>query len=155
MPLENSRTAYMEASASGASHVGLLVLVYDALARDLRSAGEAIQRRDIAGRCAHSNHAFALLAHLENWTKYLDDPTLQESLKSFYHVVRSQLSVNQTAETPAALEALATLVTETRAAWQTKEQSLQEQKKFSVAAQGAESPSVDTGRHSPRSSWSA
>ena len=155
MPFAQSRSAYIEASASGASHIGLSVLVYDALAGDIRKAGEAVQEGDVAGRCTHSNHAFALLAHLENWTEYLDDAALRQSLVSFYHLVRTQLMANQTAQEPSALEALAKLITDTRVAWQAKERSSVEANKAEATLAKPAFGSTDSGETSERGSWSA
>ena len=117
-----SEAAYRTASASGATHIGLLLLVYDALASDLQKAAEALSRGEIGARCTYSNHALLLLGHLEQWCALLDDDVLANSLKAFYGHLRVQLLQHQASGAPENFFALARLVSETRAVWQLKEQ---------------------------------
>lgn len=155
MSFSQSRSAYLQASASGASHLGLLLLVYDALAGDLRKAGDAARSRDISQRCSYSNHALALLAHLENWTEYLDDAALQQHLLNFYQYLRAQILANQTEDDASSFEALAGFVIETRAAWQEKEQAQLDQQKRKRAFTEEEYPKTGLGEQKGPSAWSA
>ena len=122
MTANYSELAYRAACASGATHIGLLLLVYDALASDFQRAAEALSRGDIAARCTYSNHALLLLGHLEQWCALLDDDVLATSLKTFYTHLRTQLLWHQASGTPESFSALASLIWETRAVWQLKEQ---------------------------------
>ena len=117
-----SELAYRSAAMDGASHIGLLVVVYDALVLDLNRAAEASARNDISSRCRLSNHALQLLGHLESWLPYIDDPPLTSSLGTFYTFLRAEILRLQRIENPAGFTALALLIGETRAVWQRKEQ---------------------------------
>lgn len=122
MATSYSDVAYRTASASGATHIGLLLLVYDALASDFQKASGAVSRGDIAARCLYSNHALLLLGHLEEWCVLLNDESLATSLKSFYGHLRVNLLQYQTKGTPQDFSGLAIVVAETRAVWRLKEQ---------------------------------
>lgn len=116
-----SELAYRRAAGEGASHIGLLTIVYDTLADDLRNAGQAVLQGDIAARCKYSNHGLSLLGHLESWVQSIDDAALRESLMTFYGYLRSQILCLQAEPTFDAFESLASSVRETRAVWQQKE----------------------------------
>ncbi len=119
--MPSSESFYRQMSGEGATYIGLLLVVYDTLAEDLRRAGQAVERADIGARCDATNHAFLLLGHLESWVASLDDTTLQTSLLQFYSYLRSQAMLLQTATRPDGFCELARLVGETRAAWQKRE----------------------------------
>ena len=153
----NNENAYRSAAASGATHIGLLMLVYDALAVDLLGIGEAIQRGDVQERCRKSNHAFLLLAHLESWIQLLDDPRLATSLQHFYGHLRASIVHLQSSRDRNDCDHLAKQVCETRAVWQKREQDM-------LSNRGASGdttrpmlrPSQDDGSTSNvRASWSA
>ena len=119
--MQSSETLYRRIAGEGATYIGLLLAVYDTLAADLRRAGQAVDRRDIAARCDATNHAFLLLGHLESWTDSLDDATLQASLRKFYTHLRIQALLLQANPQSEAFFELAQLVGETRAVWQRRE----------------------------------
>ena len=155
MAASYSAAAYRTASASGATHIGLLLLVYDALASDLQRAAEALAQRDIAARCRHSNHASLLLGHLEQWCTLLDDATLATSLKSFYGHLRAQMLRLQLSGSSEEFSALAKLVAETRAVWQLKEQQVNQKRLASTEATPASDTSGLADGHEPTLRWSA
>ena len=55
--MTESLRSYRESATDGATHLDLLIAVYDALAEDLRLAGNAAGIRDVLTRCARSEHA--------------------------------------------------------------------------------------------------
>ena len=152
---QNTNEAYRSAAASGATHIGLLLLVYDALAGDMKKAQEACIRGDVAGRCRASNHAFDLFAHLESWTAYLDDRKLATGLNEFYAVLRRLLIEAQVTTRPQDFEALADMICSTRAVWQAKENSMRaelaQQRASSLVTQGETRSEVPPNRLA----WSA
>ena len=150
--ITSSETLYRHAATEGATYIGLLIVVYDSLAEDLRRAALAVTRNDIAGRCAASNHALLLLGHLESWTNSVEDLTLKTSLSEFYAYVRSQTVAIQAQPEPERFHELARLISETRAAWQQKE-ALHHQA-APVSLPSAPQPRADFD-DSPRLSWSA
>jgi flagellin-specific chaperone FliS len=124
MLYQQSRSAYQNAAASGATQVALLQLVYTRLAQDFLQAAQAIHRADIDARCAASKHALLLLAHLESWLPSMGDPGLVQSLTAFYQMLRASVLREQANLSATQLEACAQLILETRAAWQSKEENL-------------------------------
>lgn len=123
MNWQNTR-AYQLASAEGATQIGVLILVYDAIAADLIRAGHAVAQNNIEERCSRSKHALLLIGHLENWVHEFEDAQLSTSLLSFYTMLRSRILKLQAAPDASAFSDLASIVSETRATWQTKEQQL-------------------------------
>lgn len=148
-----SETFYRQAAGEGATYIGLLLVVYDTLAGDLRRAGQAVEAGDIAGRCDATNHALLLLGHLESWAASLAEVELRESLGRFYAFLRSQAIALQAATVGAGFADLAGLVEETRAVWQQKEASLS-----AVRLQARQLPAAfeaEEQSSASRGSWSA
>lgn len=116
--MTNSVRSYRASAADGASQIDLLIAVYDALAEDIRAAGEAAARGDIAARCRQSERALVLLGCLESWISSLNEPALEDSLSSFYVYVRKELMRLQGVSEKGQFGELAMQVCETRAAWQ-------------------------------------
>lgn len=119
--MQSSESFYRRIAGEGATYIGLLLVVYDTLAADLRRAGQAVERSDISTRCDATNHAILLLGHLESWTDTLDDATLQASLRQFYAHIRTQATLLQANPQTQPFYDLADLVGDTRAAWQQRE----------------------------------
>lgn len=118
--MTQSLRAYRSSVTEAATHLDLLIAVYDALAEDVRLAGNAAGTGRIAERCRRSLHALQLVGHLESWVPLLEEPVLQESLNSFYAYLRSELIRLQSATDTNDFPALAMRICETRAAWQQK-----------------------------------
>ncbi len=149
----SKETFYRQAAGEGATYIGLLIVVYDTLAGDLRRAGGAAERGDIAARCDATNHALLLLGHLESWASALPELSLRESLGQFYSFVRIQALALQAAQDKRGFVDLAQLVEETRAVWQQKEASVTgEVRQLSSAPQTFASDEMESF---PRASWSA
>ena len=156
MATNQSATAYRMAAASGATHLGLLVLVYDALAADLQRAAAAIQRGSISERCGASNHALALLGHLESWTRLMDSPGLSESLDHFYAYLRAQILSLQRGSTAEDFFILSELVSTMRSTWQQKEAMLLEQLTTQARPDPrAVVPEIVASTRGPAYAWSA
>jgi flagellin-specific chaperone FliS len=119
--------AYRNSATEGATHVDILLACYDALAEDLRMAGNAAARRDFAARCRHSQRALLLVGHLESWISLLDDTELASSLTRFYEYLRSEILRLQLSSELEPFMNVALVVCETRASWQ-KRQSVEPSK---------------------------
>jgi flagellar protein FliS len=116
--------AYRNSAMEGATHVDILLACYDALAEDLRMAGNAAASGDLAARCRHSQRALLLIGHLESWISLLDDTELASSLTRFYEYLRAEILRLQLSSELEQFMNLALVVCETRAAWQ-KRQSVE------------------------------
>lgn len=152
--MPSSETLYRQMAGEGATYIGLLLVVYDTLAEDLRRAAQAVERAEIQARCDATNHALLLLGHLESWTASLDDATLQASLLQFYGYLRAQAMLLQTATQAVGFYDLARLVGETRAAWQ-KRESQQASMAHTPATPAQSQGWMDDIGGGGRHSWSA
>ena len=143
---ESTTSFYRQIAAEGASYIGLLTVVLDSLAEDLRRAGVAASRHDITSRCIASNHAFLLLGHLESWAAEMEEPALKASLLSFYFYLRATLLKLQIETSEHGFRDLAMHVTQLRITWQKKEmevlQSYSSQKNVSHYPKPAEQAST-------------
>lgn len=119
--MTSSVRAYRNSATEGATHLDILLACYDALAEDIRLAGEAAIKNDFATRCRHSRRALLLIGHLESWIALLDDPDLAGSLASFYEYLRAEVLRLQVGSGLDEFMKLALAVCETRAAWQKKQ----------------------------------
>jgi flagellin-specific chaperone FliS len=152
--MTNNLHAYRTSSAEGATYIGLLLSVYDALAEDLRFAGDAAANGDISCRCRYSQHALLLLGHLESWVPLLeDDAVLQESLTLFYTYLRSQILGLQVAGEEEGFAELAMKICETRAVWQKKQS--QAPSAVQVLASEFSPPEIPEDGDNSRFCWSA
>ncbi len=115
---------YQAASTETDTHIGLILVAYEALAKQLYQIGHATECQDIPGRCEASNRALSLLGHLESWTVYLDDDALKTSLHEFYASVRLQILGLQTAGSRAGSNKAAEEVLRVRSTWQVKHEQL-------------------------------
>jgi flagellin-specific chaperone FliS len=102
----------------------LMKMVYVRLAQDFFRAAAAARANDIEQRCAASEHALLLLAHLESWVALEDTPQLAATLRQFYAMLRVRTVQLQAQPDPASFEQLSQFVMETHAAWQSKEEQL-------------------------------
>ena len=117
----DSLRAYRDSASEFSTHIDVLLVCYDALSADIRSAGSAVVDGNISARCRHSQHALLLLGHLESWISLLDDEALGQSLVSFYAYIRSELIGLQAATETTGYSKLAMRICEARAAWQSKQ----------------------------------
>ena len=145
--------AYRKTAAESASGLTLLLSLYDTLAGDIRRAAAAERRNDIAARCCGVNHAFMVIAFLEERMNHGNSGDLAQRLASFYSSLRRQLIRAQSKRSPEMLEDLMDSVLEIRKAWQQVE--LRAVSSAEEVPASAPTPRyAETGERTP-SSWSA
>lgn len=110
--------AYRKTAAESASGLTLLISLYDTLAGDIRRAAAADRRDDIAARCCEMNHAFMVIAFLEDRMNRGNGGDLALHLLGFYSGLRRQLIWAQSKRSAEMLEDLMDSVLEIRKAWQ-------------------------------------
>jgi flagellar secretion chaperone FliS len=118
MMLTQTQKSYRASAIQGASAIGLIVVLFDALADDLRRAAAALRINDIEDRCRQLNHAALVLAQLQNWVDRAHGGESAELLLAFYAYLRTQMmeaSVNRSAEI---LESTIDTIMNVRTAWQ-------------------------------------
>lgn len=119
--MNSSMRAYRSSATEGATHVDILLACYDAVAEDIRLAGNAAAKGDVAARCQHSSRSLVIIGHLQSWVSELDEPDLMASLTQFYAYLRAGILRLQVATDLDDFMKLALLVCETRAVWQRKQ----------------------------------
>jgi flagellin-specific chaperone FliS len=130
--MTSSLRAYRAFATEGATHIDILLACYDALAEDIRLAGKFAVKGDVVSRCRHSERALLLIGHLESWVSLLDDHELAESLTNFYQYLRAEILRLQISSKLERFMALALVVCETRAAWQSKQSTERSQTRAGV-----------------------
>jgi flagellar protein FliS len=136
---------YRRSAIQGASPIGLLLILYDALSGDLRRAAKAIRERNIEARCDALNHAALILGQLEDWVGNHTDARLKESLVLFYAHLRARMmeaAVKQSAEL---LDAQIELVLMVRTSWQQREAASLENAGLSRHAVSADKDETSAG----------
>lgn len=119
--MNRSVRAYRSSATDGATHLDVLLACYDAVAEDIRFAGQSAAKGDLVGRCRHSQRSLLLIGHLESWIPLLDDSDLRVSLEGFYGYLRSEILRLQVSTDVESFKKLALIVCETRAVWQSKQ----------------------------------
>lgn len=148
-----SEFAYRKTAAESASGLGLLLSLYDTLAGDIRRAAAAERGNDIAARCCEVNHAFMVIAFLEDRVGRGNGGDLAEGLAGFYSSLRRQLIRAQSKRSPEMLEDLMDSVLEIRKAWQ--EVELRPVPSLETLPSSAHTPGFAGMTERAPSSWSA
>jgi flagellin-specific chaperone FliS len=110
--------AYRKTAIGGASGFGLLVALYDTLAGDLRRAADAERDRDLGKRTLEVNHAFLVLAYLEDWVNHGSGGELADRLIAFYRTLRAKMIEAQLKRSPEIFEQQMAEVLKIRGIWQ-------------------------------------
>jgi len=113
--------SYRSSAIEGASPIGLVVVLYDRLVVDIRSAAAAIRADDIEGRCRELNHASWILGQLEDWIDKTNGGELAGNLSSFYSHLRANLTEAAVTKSAAVLEEQVELISQVRGAWQQRD----------------------------------
>jgi flagellar biosynthetic protein FliS len=113
--------AYRKTAAAGASGFGLLIALYDTLANDLRRAAEAERNNNIEARSRAVNHAFLVMAHLEDWLNRGSGGELATKLKAFYARLRRNIIRAQAQRSARGLEQEMACILKVREYWQQAE----------------------------------
>lgn len=114
-------SAYQQASAHGASPVGLVLSLYDTILRDFRRADAAMAQGNVETRVFELNHALTVIAHLQSVLDFERGGDAAKRFSNFYEVTRGMiLSVNVDAKRET-LQKLIEMYSSMRQAWQQAE----------------------------------
>lgn len=116
--MSTTEQAYQRTAVAGASGFGLLIALYDTLAGDLRRAADAERNNDIEKRCQKLNHAFLVIAYLEDWIEQGSGGELAQKLVRFYASLRRKIIEAQAKRSAEILEQQMALVLKIRGTWQ-------------------------------------
>ncbi len=118
MNWKTTELSYRRAAVENASAVGLVIILYDVLVRDLKRAIEAMQLHDIEKRSAELKHALLVLQQLEGSLDMESGAEAARNLSSFYSAVRAKVMEAQVKSSPEILDRQIELLLDVRTAWQ-------------------------------------
>ena len=148
--------AYRETDALTADPVGLVVILYDLLLKDLREAVLALAAGDVERRATAIRHSLLVLQQLQGTLDMEHGGIVATNLEQFYNFTRAKLLEGQIKASSDIFEQQITFVASIREAWQ---QVRSDQLTASVRSAKEESPAVPgsilEGESAPAAQWSA
>ena len=149
MKLPNVALAYRESEALGASPVGVIVLLYDRLVRDIHRALAAMKVDQVEERSAQVNHALLILQQLQGRLDFVAGGATACQLDAFYSRTRAKLLEAQIRQSPELMREQAEALLQVRECWAEVERSMAAPSApISPGAPGAapsETPGVNLG----------
>jgi flagellar secretion chaperone FliS len=119
MMMQNkTQRSYQMSAIQGASSIGLIIVLFDTLVRDLRRAAAALRKNDIETRCRELNHATLVLGQLENWLDKEKGGESAQTLTQFYAYLRAKMMEATVTCSATVLETQIDMVLQVRSAWQ-------------------------------------
>jgi len=109
---------YRKSSIAGASSIGLMIVLFDTLAGDLRRAANALRANDIETRCKELNHGALVLGRLESWVDLENGGESARDLSRLYAHLRAKMIEAGGTKSAALLDAQVELILQIRSAWQ-------------------------------------
>jgi len=122
------RTAYHQGSASASTPIGLVVLLYEQAAKDLREAVKAMRAGNIERRTYEINHALLVVGQLQATLDMDRGGEVAVNLDRFYNQVRTRLLHAQIQASAEILEEQMHLLLSLRETWQEVERRTLETK---------------------------
>ena len=92
MSSRDAATTYHQATAVGASAVGQIVALYDAILRDLHRALAAGEGGQIETRVNNTNHALVIIGELQGVLDFERGGEAARNLSNFYNVMRAMVT---------------------------------------------------------------
>ena len=109
--------AYRETDAMTTDPVGLVVVLYDMLLKDLREALAALVASDIERRAAAIRHSMLILQQLQGTLDMDRGGVVAQNLERFYNFTRAKLLEGQIKASSEIFEQQITFVDSIREAW--------------------------------------
>jgi flagellar protein FliS len=119
MMMQNkTQRSYQMSAIQGASSIGLIIVLFDTLVRDLRRAAAALRKNDIETRCRELNHASLVLGQLENWLDKEKGGESAQTLTQFYAYLRAKMMEATVTRSATVLETQIDMILQVRSVWQ-------------------------------------
>ncbi|HEY1802515.1 MAG TPA: flagellar export chaperone FliS [Terriglobales bacterium] len=118
MNWKETELSYRKAAIQNATSVGLVIIMYDMLAADLRRAIEAMQAGDVEKRSAELKHAFLVLLQLEGSLDMEKGDQAARNLSQFYSVARAKILEAHIKVSAQMLQRQIDLIVDVRSAWE-------------------------------------
>ncbi len=152
----DANVAYRQTEALTADPVGLVVILYDLLLKDLREAVLALAASDVERRASAIRHSLLVLQQLQGTLDMEHGGPVATNLEQFYNFTRAKLLEGQIKASSEIFEQQITFVVSIREAWQ---QRRSEQLAISVPSGKEESPAITgailEGDPASAAQWSA
>jgi flagellar protein FliS len=110
--------SYRRSAIQGASPIGLMIVLFDRLAADLRRAAAALRKDDIETRCRELHHALLVIGQLENWVDVKNGGESAQTLSRFYAYLRAKIIEASASKSARLLEAQMDTILLVRSSWQ-------------------------------------
>ena len=149
---------YRQAAVQNATPVGLVIIQYDILVRDVRDAIAALHSKDIEKRCAALNHAFLVLGCLQSSLDMEKGGAAARNLSRFYSYLRGRLLEAQIKGSAEILSRQIDLILQVRQTWQqvdTSPSATASKAAAPLPANVARHPYGNLAEDRASSSWSA
>jgi len=160
MGMSQELTTYRQMSVETASPVELVIMLSDALVRDLKQVASSIRDHDIEERVKHSNHALQVLQELDLMLDFEHGGETANELARVYSYVRAKLVESQIKLNPAIVERQTEFIEQIRQAWQESANTAKLASKSAAgevpsAAEGASGRYASVAAEAQSCSWSA
>lgn len=117
MTMNDANFAYREAEVLTTDQVGLVVLLYEMLLKDLRQGLAALSAGDIERRATAVSHAMLVLQELQGTLDMDKGGVIATNLENFYNFTRAKLLEGQIKASAEIFEQQITFVASIRDAW--------------------------------------
>ncbi len=118
MIVMTTEMSYRKTAIAGASSIGLMIVLFDTLAGDLRRACGALRKNDIEARCKELNHAALVIGQLESWIDLKNGGEPAETMSRFYAYLRAKMLEASISKSATELEKQIEMILHVRSAWQ-------------------------------------
>jgi flagellar protein FliS len=109
--------SYREAAVRGAGQVELVIMLYDILFDDIRSAIASIRTRNIESRTAEIKHALGVLEQLQGTLNFDQGGDAARNMDHLYSIVRAKLLESHIKTSEEILQKQLDLLAPIREAW--------------------------------------
>lgn len=152
-----SELQYRRGGLHNASPVGIVLMLYDQLIKDLRKAGAAMRENRAEACAAELKHGLLVIQQLEGSLKRDTGEEFVTWLVRFYSLLRSNIIDAQVKRSPEQLDEQIVLILDVRSAWQEVELRNQSASHFSIApsSHSTASPRGAGNQEDIRTNWSA
>jgi flagellar biosynthetic protein FliS len=120
----DSASAYRQFAAFGASAVGQVIALYDAILRDFHRAVAAIEAGQIEQRVNAANHALIVIGELQGVLDFARGGQAARRLNSFYNVTRAMTTEAAVMNSRKKFQELISMFARLRAAWSQVERTV-------------------------------
>jgi flagellar secretion chaperone FliS len=118
MKSSQTQLSYRKSAIEGASSIGLIIVLFDTVAGDLRRAAAAIRQNDIEKRCRELDHASLVIGQLESWIDMSNGGESAQTLAAFYAQLRAKMMEAAGSKSARLLETQIEIILQVRSAWQ-------------------------------------